>query len=218
MAEGDLESRVMTQSLFPALDEAGDKVALRFGSRTLTYAELLGAFRGVGALLAGVPVVPINPKAGERELEHILGDSSPELVLCAPGVDSRWTELRLDGAGLAGGTSGAGGALPPEPGPGAPAIVVYTSGTTGPPKGAVLPRRGGGAHHIGRFSGETVAAALAGDATMLFAVPTMYHRLAAEASERPEVARALAGARLLVSGPAGVPAAPPQGDRRVLGH
>ena len=42
-------------------------------------------------------------------------------------------------------------------------------------------RRGGGVHHLGRFSAEGAAAALNGDATMLFAVPTMYHRLAAEA-------------------------------------
>src|SRR4051794_41615501 len=35
----------------------------------------------VGALAAGVPIVPINPKAGTRELEHIMSDSAPELVL-----------------------------------------------------------------------------------------------------------------------------------------
>ena len=35
----------------------------------------------VGALAAGVPIVPINPKAGTRELEHILSDSAPEVLL-----------------------------------------------------------------------------------------------------------------------------------------
>jgi malonyl-CoA/methylmalonyl-CoA synthetase len=267
-------------TLFPALVEASDKIALRFGERTLTYRELRHAALAVaarvdgarrvgvwavpeletavavtGALLAGVPVVPINAKAGERELEHILADSDPELVLCAPGADSRWTELRLDG------DRGGGADLPAEPGPDAPAIVVYTSGTTGPPKGAVLPRRaiasnldaladawewtdadvvahalplfhvhglilgtlgplrrGGGAHHIGRFSGEAVAAAFERGATMLFAVPTMYHRLAAEAAERPEVARALARARLLVSGSAALPAADHERIERICGQ
>ncbi|CAM5554175.1 Acyl-CoA synthetase OS=Streptomyces glaucescens OX=1907 GN=SGLAU_11210 PE=3 SV=1 [Streptomyces glaucescens] len=39
----------------------------------------------VGALLAGVPVVPLNPRSGEQELGHILGDSAPAAVLAAPG-------------------------------------------------------------------------------------------------------------------------------------
>ena len=41
----------------------------------------------VGALVAGVPVVPINPKAGERELAHIVADSAPALLLTAEGVE-----------------------------------------------------------------------------------------------------------------------------------
>jgi malonyl-CoA/methylmalonyl-CoA synthetase len=61
-------------------------------------------------------------------------------------------------------------------------------------------------HHLGRFSPEGVAAALDGGATMLFAVPTMYHRLADDAEQRPEIARALGRARLLVSGSAALPA------------
>ena len=41
----------------------------------------------VGALVAGVPMVPINPKAGERELAHIVADSSPALLLTAKGTE-----------------------------------------------------------------------------------------------------------------------------------
>ena len=41
----------------------------------------------VAALLAGVTAVPINPKLGARELEHVLTDSAPDLVLAAPGVE-----------------------------------------------------------------------------------------------------------------------------------
>lgn len=68
-------------------------------------------------------------------------------------------------------------------------------------------RRGGHVRHLGRFTPEAVASALADGDTMLFGVPTMYHRLAALAENDADAARVLAGARLLVSGSAGLPAA-----------
>ena len=98
--------------LFPALRDPDDRLALRFGDVELTYAQLRDAAAHVagevagaervgvwavsapetavaviGALLGGVAAVPINPKAGERELGHILDDSAPETILCAPGAE-----------------------------------------------------------------------------------------------------------------------------------
>ncbi|MFF9058105.1 acyl-CoA synthetase [Streptomyces sp. NPDC014882] len=271
-------------SLFPALSDPSsgppaDRAALRFGDRSLTYAELAGAAGSlaerlpgggarvavwataapetavavVAALEAGVPVVPLNPKSGERELAHILSDSAPALLLTEPGavlpaaaggVPRVEVDVRASGR-----LPGRAPVDPVDPVDDEdPALVVYTSGTTGPPKGAVIPRRavaatldaladawrwtgedvlvhglplfhvhglvlgvlgplrrGGSVRHLGRFSPEGVARELNGGATMLFGVPTMYHRLAEALPGDPGLAEALGRARLLVSGSAALP-------------
>ncbi|MFE6283649.1 acyl-CoA synthetase [Streptomyces sp. NPDC057877] len=259
--------------LFPALTDAPpDRPALRFGDRSLTYAELAAASGAVadrvraarrvavwatptwetavgvvGVLLAGAAAVPLNPRSGEKELGHIVGDSAPELVLAAPGEELPAVLAGIDRVDvtLSGDPSSSFGehydAL-------APALVVYTSGTTGPPKGAVLPRRalaatldaladawqwsgedvlvhglplfhvhglvlgilgplrrGGAVRHLGRFSTEGVARELNDGATMLFGVPTMYHRIAEALPDDPALTKALTRARLLVSGSAALP-------------
>ncbi|GKQ40347.1 acyl-CoA synthetase [Streptomyces sp. A012304] len=261
-------------SLFPALTgAAAGRPALRFGDRSLTYAELAAAADAlagrltghariavwatpaletavavVAVLRAGAAAVPLNPKSGEKELGHILSDSAPALLLAAPGDELPPAVRDLPRVDVDVDARAAGPLPDPDTSDEDPALVVYTSGTTGPPKGAVLPRRaiattldaladawqwsgddvlvhglplfhvhglvlgvlgplrrGGAVRHLGRFSTEGVARELNSGATMLFGVPTMYHRVAEALPAEPELVKALSGARLLVSGSAALP-------------
>ena len=67
-------------------------------------------------------------------------------------------------------------------------------------------RRGGELRHLGRFDPAAAAKALRDGATMLFGVPTMYHRLGREAESDSTIVDGLKQARLLVSGSAPLPA------------
>jgi malonyl-CoA/methylmalonyl-CoA synthetase len=66
-------------------------------------------------------------------------------------------------------------------------------------------RVGGRLDLLPRFIPEGVCAAMEAGGTMLFAVPTMYHRLAEHCEASADDARRLARARLLVSGSAALP-------------
>lgn len=122
----------------------GDRVAV-LSPNELEYVFLFFAAQRLGAIL-----VPVNYRLTPREVEHILVDSSPKVLVYHPEfqdlVDQISTEsspsrvLPLFGTGsyvsLAAGATGAETPFAAEPSDAA--MIIYTSGTTGAPKGALL--------------------------------------------------------------------------------
>ncbi|MFN7994107.1 MAG: AMP-binding protein [Bryobacteraceae bacterium] len=102
--------------------EPGDRLCVQLAN----CVEMIDLF--LACVRLGVIFVPVNVLYREREVSHILRDAEPRLFLDSANLDEFAAEaLRADTD------------CPPSPLSGdSPAALVYTSGTTGTSKGAIL--------------------------------------------------------------------------------
>src|SRR4051812_23194182 len=124
------------------LDAAVDRAAAGYAERGLAPGERVAVQlpngldwlrAALGALRAGLVVVPVNTAYTDPELEHVLGDSGAALLV------ARGEREPVAGVPVCPGPPDADGP-PPEDveDPQGLAFLAYTSGTTGRPRGAML--------------------------------------------------------------------------------
>ncbi|MEV0648300.1 amino acid adenylation domain-containing protein [Phytomonospora sp. NPDC050363] len=134
-AEADARVDVMSRRLSAAGVGHGDRVAVCAHPSAATVLALFAAMR------IGAAYVPVDPGEPRDRRAYILGDVAPVAVVTdLDDLESPFPVLPL--RDLAADGPAPGGPAAAEPAPEDPIYVMYTSGTTGKPKGAVLTHAG----------------------------------------------------------------------------
>jgi O-succinylbenzoic acid--CoA ligase len=165
-AELSAQADSVAHSLAAAGVLEGDRVALLLRNRPL-YAALLHGVARLGAVL-----VPLNTRLTAVELEWQVQQAEPKVIV----VEEQWRGLMADLVSdasvillphemLAPGVSHSEAAFLDAVSPGAPQLIVYTSGTSGRPKGAVI------SHGATAWSASLSASRLGADPNDRWLVP-----------------------------------------------
>ncbi|MEH3033382.1 MAG: AMP-binding protein [Aeromicrobium erythreum] len=152
-AELDEKATAVARGLLGRGLVAGARVALVMANRVDLPIAYFGILRG------GMVAVPVNPRSTAPEIARMLADSGARVVLCddhgvaqlreALASGDHDVEVVVDGAPAEAGETSFDDFLAAAPGtapaaprdPEATAVILYTSGTSGRPRGAMLSHR-----------------------------------------------------------------------------
>jgi malonyl-CoA/methylmalonyl-CoA synthetase len=142
---GDLlaRSQEIAQALVALGVVPGDRVAVQVDKSPDALILYVACVR------AGAVLLPLNTAYTPAELAYFFGDAEPRLVVCAPGREAEMAKIAGAAAVATLGRAGEGSLLAASPGgvadfasvargPDDLAAILYTSGTTGRSKGAML--------------------------------------------------------------------------------
>jgi fatty-acyl-CoA synthase len=133
--------------------EKGDRVSI-LAHNSVVYLDLLYGLAKFGAVFA-----PLNWRLTAHELSYIVGNAAPKVLMCGPEFVGVLSEMRpdldvahyvsLEGAAIENAIDGEDALADAPPAePERPPLeaddthcLLYTSGTTGRPKGATIPQR-----------------------------------------------------------------------------
>ncbi len=133
---------------YAQLRELAYRAARRFKVSGARYVALLDTNSPAapvalfGAAYAGIPYVPVNYRLTRAEINELLARVAPAVVVVGPEqraqIDARDDLTLLDRAALLALDDDGGQTPVPEEDPRAVAVQLFTSGTTGKPKAAIL--------------------------------------------------------------------------------